>query len=130
MSFLLALVLILGGCVSESVPEGMDRETLLSSGQQVLLLMVEGDYEAIHSLLREDQRAQTSVEDIRKAIEDQLCDAGLYKQIEDRMVTSLTKEGEHYGVAVMYCEFSEEDVLIRAFFDTQMRLVGFALQQD
>ena len=107
----------------------MEREKLLSEGQWVLLRMLDGDYEAIHQKMREDQRTQVTVDDIRAKVLEQFEDAGVYKQIEDRMTTGQTIQGEQYGVAVLYCEFSEEDVLVRLFFDAQMELVGFTLQQ-
>lgn len=124
------LAMLLTACRGESLPEGMDREVLLFDAQWVLLRLVEGDYEAVHEKLREDQRAQFTVDDIRNVVSAQLDSAGVYKQIEDRMVTTQTIEGEQYGIAVLYCEFSEEDVLVRISYDVNMRLVGFALQQD
>lgn len=130
LTFIAALLVFCTACGGETVPEGMDRETLLSEGQWVLLRLVEGDYEAVYDKLRVDQRAQITVDDIRDVVEAQLSDAGSYKQIEDRMVTAQTIDGNQYGIAVFYCEFSEEDVLVRISFDLDMRLVGFALQQD
>ena len=127
---LCVLMLALAACSGEALPEGMDEDTLFTAGKDVMLLLVEGEYEAVHELLREDQRAQFTVEDIEKVVSSQLDGAGYYKQIEDHMATGQTIEGQRYGISVLYCEFSEEDVLIRISFDDQMRLVGFALQQD
>ena len=128
LSLLIAFAMT--ACRGEALPEGMDQDALLSAGQEVFLLLVEGEYETVHEMLREDQRAQFTVEDIRSAVTSQLDDAGFYKQIEDRMTTAQTIEGERYGIAVLYCEFSEEDVLVRISFDADLQLVGFALKQD
>ena len=124
------LALTLTGCRSKPLPEGMDADALVTSGREVLLLLVEGEYEAVHEMLREDQRALFTAEDIRDVVTKQLDGAGEYKQIEDHMTTGSTINNERYGIAVFYCDFSEEDVLIRVSFDPQMQLVGFALEQD
>lgn len=125
----MALLLSFTACRGEALPEGMDEGALLTAGQEVLLLLVGGEYETVHGLLREDQRALVNAEKIRKETATQLDDAGVYKQIEDRMTTGQIIKGEHYGVAVLYCEFSEEDVLVRIFFDRDLTLVGFSLDQ-
>lgn len=124
------MLLALTACSGEVLPDGMDEDALFNAGKDVMLLLVEGEYEAVHEMLREDQRAQFTVEDIETVVSSQLDGAGYYKQIEDHMATGQTIEGQRYGISVLYCEFSEEDVLIRISFDEQMRLVGFALKQD
>lgn len=126
----LLLVLALAGCRGSELPAGMDSETLLAAGQDVMLHLVEEEFEAVYEMLREDQRALFTVEDISRVVSSQLSGAGEYKQIEKRMTTGSTIDGERYGIAVFYCDFSEEDVLVRISFDAQMQLVGFSLKQD
>ena len=121
---------MLTACGGNELPKGMDGDTLISAGREVMLLLVEGEYEAVHEMLREDQRALFTAADIREVVERELDGAGIYKQIEDHMTTGSTINNERYGIAVFYCDFSEEDVLIRVSFDAQLQLVGFALEQD
>ncbi len=131
VSLLLVLVLTFTACNRTTpLPDGMNADALIASGREVLLLLVEGEYEAVHERLRADQRAQFTVEDIRTVVTAELDGAGAYKQIEDHMTTGSTINNEQYGVAVFYCEFSDEDVLVRISFDQQLQLVGFALEQD
>ena len=99
------------------------------AGKDVVLLLVGSEYETVHEMLREDLRDQISVEDIRTTVSRQLDGAGVYKQIEDHMATGQVIDGVNYGISVLYCEFSEEDVLIRVSFDKDWNLVGFALDQ-
>ncbi len=127
---LFSLVLTLTACKGKPLPDGMDAEQLFHAGKDVMLLMVEGNYDAIHALLREDQREQITVEQIRETVTAQLNGAGEYKQIDDHMTTGQTIDGVRYGIAVLYCDFSEEDVLVRISFDADMQLVGFSLKQD
>ncbi len=130
VSLFLVLVLTLTGCGGSELPEGMDSDSLIASGREVLLLLVKGEYETVHEMLREDQRDLFTVEDIREVVTAQFNGAGEYKQIDDHMTTGQTIDGERYGIAVFYCDFSEEDVLVRISFDPQLQLVGFALEQD
>lgn len=128
VSLVMSLV-SLTGCKGEALPEGMEEDVLFTAGKDVMLLLVGGDYEAVHEMLREDQREIVGVDDIREVVSSQLNGAGIYKQIEDHMATGQVVNGERYGISVLYCEFSEEDVLIRISFDRDWNLVGFSLDQ-
>ena len=124
------LMLTLTACDGSELPDGMDTDELMAAGQNVVLLLVDEEYEVLYELLREDQRGDVTIEDIRSIISGELDGAGYYKQIEKRMVTGTKDNGVRYGVAMFYCEFSEKDVLIRVCFDEQLRLVGFSLMKD
>ena len=126
----LFLVILLAGCQGKPLPEGMDEDALLQKGQEVLLELVEGDYAAVYGQLREDVAESTSPEDIQSLVLRQLDGAGVYKQIESRMTTGQSSNGESYGVAVMYCQFSKDDVLVRLAFDPQMALIGLEVKKQ
>lgn len=123
------ILMLMVGCKGEPLPAGMDEDALFMAGKDVVLLLVGSEYETVHEMLREDLRDQISVEDIRTTVSRQLDGAGVYKQIEDHMATGQVIDGVNYGISVLYCEFSEEDVLIRVSFDKDWNLVGFALDQ-
>ena len=120
---------LLAGCQGKALPEGMDEDALLEAGKDVMLLVVQGDYEAVLELFRPDVRETIAVEDIQTLALRQLDGAGVYKQIEESMTTGQSGDGENYGIAVLYCQFSEKDVLFRAAFDADMTLVGIDIQQ-
>lgn len=126
---LILLLCSLSGCKGTPLPEGMNEDALFTAGKDVVLLLVGSEFETVHEMLREDLREQISVDDIRTAVSVQLADAGVYKQIEDHMATGGVDNGVRYGISVLYCEFSEEDVLIRVSFDEDWNLVGFSLDQ-
>lgn len=130
VSLLAAVLLMLTACGGNELPEGMDSDALFAAGRDVMLLLVNGEYETVHEMLREDQRALFTAEDIREVVERELDGAGVYKQIDDHMVTGQMIDGQRYGIAVLDCDFSEEDVLVRVSFDAQLQLVGFSLKQD
>lgn len=126
---MVCVLLLMVGCKGEPLPAGMDEEALFTAGKDVVLLLVGGEYETVHGMLREDLREKISVDDIRDKTSLQLADAGVYKQIEDHMATGEVADGVRYGISVLYCEFSEEDVLIRVSFDCDWNLIGFSLDQ-
>ena len=65
LAALLLCLFLLAGCQGKALPSGMGEEALLSGGREVLLLVVNGDYEAVHERLRADQREAVTVEDIQ-----------------------------------------------------------------
>ena len=70
------------------------------------------------------------MEDIRKVVLNNVDGAGVYKQIEDSMTTAQDAEGERLGVAVLYCDYSEDEVLFRVAFDREMNLVGLSVTKQ
>ena len=127
---LFLIILLLAGCQGKPLPPGMDEAALLEKGQEVLLELVGGDYEAVYGRLREDVAAGASAEDIQSLALRQLDGAGVYKQIESRMATGQSSNGESYGVAVLYCQFSKDDVLVRLAFDPDMALIGLEIKKS
>ena len=126
---LVLCLLLLAGCQGKALPTGMDEDALLEAGKDVMLLVVQGDYDAVLAEFRGDVRETLTAEDIQALALSQLDGAGVYKQIEKSMTTGQSSDGESYGVAVLYCAFSEKDVLFRLAFDPDMTLIGMDIQQ-
>lgn len=123
-------LLLLTGCRGSALPAGMEEETLLSAGREVLALLVDGQFEAVHDRLRADQREAVPAEDIRELVDSALDGAGAYREIEDAMTTGQSSDGESYGVAVFYCAFADGEALIRLAFDPDMELIGISVQRQ
>lgn len=126
---LLLSLALLAGCQGGDLPAGMSEEALLEAGKDVMLLVVQGEYEAVQEAFRADVGETLTAQNIQDLALRQLDGAGVYKQIEKAMTTGQSSDGEHYGVAVLYCEFSEKDVLFRLAFDPDMALIGMDIQQ-
>lgn len=126
----LLAALVVTGCSGTSLPDGMTEEALIDAGRQVLLLAVDGNYEAVQEQLREDVRETVTAEDIRSVVLTNVDGAGVYKQIESYMTTGQDADGERLGIAVLYCEYSEDDVLFRIAFDEDMCLVGLSVKKQ
>jgi hypothetical protein len=129
---LLAVLLTfsLTGCSGGDLPSGMEEDELLHVGRQVTVQLMSGEYEEVYDLLRDDQRELTTAEDIQALVLDQTDGAGVYKEIEKTMTTSYSSGGEDFGVAVLYCKFSQKDVLVRLAFDTDYALVGISVKRQ
>lgn len=122
--------LLLCGCQGKPLPAGMDEAELLEAGQEIVLLVAEGDYEAVCAAFREDVAQTLTAADIEELAGRQLEGAGEYRQIESRMTTGQSSNGESYGVAVFYCQFSRDDVLFRVAFDPDMALIGMEIKKQ
>lgn len=122
-------VLLLAGCQGKALPEGMDEDALLETGKNVMLQIVQGEYDTVLSEFRADVRETLAADDIQTLALAQLDGTGVYKQIEKSMTTGQSSDGEDYGVAVLYCQFSEKDVVFRLAFDPDMTLIGIDIQQ-
>lgn len=125
----LLLALLLCGCQGKPLPAGMDEAELLEAGQEIVLLVADEDYDAVRARFREDVAQTLTAADIEELAVRQLEGAGEYRQIESRMTTGQSSNGESYGVAVFYCQFSKDDVLFRVAFDPDMALIGMEIKK-
>ena len=124
------LLLLLCGCKGNPLPAGMEEAALTEAGRAVVLQLVQDDYEAVHESFREDVRKSITADQLRALLLQQTDGAGVYRQIESTMVTGQSSDGEHYGVAVLYCEYSEDDVLFRVAFDKNLELIGLEIRKQ
>lgn len=118
------------GCKGKALPDGMEKEELVAAGLKVVLSVVDGDYETVYSAFREDVRSGTSAQAVQELALTGMDGAGVFRQIDSTMTTGQTVEGNDIGVAVFYCDFTDDDVLFRVSFDEQMQLVGLSVQKQ
>ena len=124
----LILVLALTGCSGKPLPEGMDEETLLDAGREIVTLLNQGDYQGVYDRMRADGREASTVDDVREAMENLLDEVGPYVKENDTLATGQTLDsGEAYGTAVLYCKHEKKNVVYRVAFSTQMELMGFTV---
>lgn len=124
----LLLVLALVGCSGKPLPEGMDEETLLDAGREIVTLLNEGDYQGVYDRMRADGQEASTVDDVREAMENLLDEVGPYVKENDTLATGQTLDsGEEYGTAVFYCKHEKKNVVYRVAFSTEMELMGFTV---
>ena len=125
---LVLLCLLLTGCGrGNPLPDGMEEESVIAAGIEVVKLAGEGEYEAVWSRFREDVREGLTAEEIQNLVEDAAEGCGDYVQVEDSMATGQESDGESYGVAVIYARYSDGDLLYRVAFDPSMALIGLSV---
>lgn len=120
------------GCKTSGnpLPEGMEEETVLAQGREVVTLLNQGDYETVHDQMRSDAQQASSQEDIQRYMETVLDEAGAYERETEAMATGQTLDstGEEYGTAVFYCKHEKKDVLYRIAYDQSMELMGLEIK--
>ena len=89
------LVLLAGCKVSGNpLPEGMEEETVLEQGREVVAMLNGGEWQEVYSLLRADARETSSPEAIQSYMEERLDKAGAYKLETEAMATGQKKHEE------------------------------------
>lgn len=127
-ALVLVLVTLLAGCSGTPLPEGMEEETVLDAGREIVALLNAGDYQAVYDRMRADGQEASTVDDIREAVENLLDEVGPYVKENDTMATGQTLDsGEEYGTAVLYCKHEKKNAVYRIAFSTQMELMGFTM---
>ena len=126
---LAVLALLLCACQGKPLPAGMDEETLIQHGREVVILLTSEDYAAVHDLMRADVASSVTPETIQSLVIQQTGNAGTYKEIDSAMATGQSSDGESYGVAVLYCKYEKKNVLFRLAFDTNYELIGMEVKK-
>lgn len=127
---LLLCILVLTGCAAQALPEGMEEDTVIRAGQEIVNLLVDGEYEEVAGRFREDVAASITADTVESLMEDTVIGLGIYEGRIDAMATGRTVDGVDYGEAVILCEYKEDDVLFRIAFDTEMNLVGMEISKQ
>ena len=128
----LSALFLLAGCKvsGNPLPEGMEEETVLERGREVVALLNSGDYQAVYDLLREDARETSSPEAIQSYMEERLDKAGAYKSEDEAMATGqkIKDTGEEYGTAVLYCKHEKKSMIYRIAYSADMELMGIEIK--
>lgn len=132
LALALGLLLTLSGCKvsGNPLPEGMEEETVLSEGREVVALLNSEGWQEVYDLLRSDAKETSSPEAIQSYMAQRLDKAGTYKSEDEAMATGqkLKDTGEEYGTAVLYCKHEKKSVIYRVAYSTDMELMGIEIK--
>ena len=124
----LAALLLLAGCKvsGNPLPDGMEEDSVLEQGREIVSLLNAEDYQEVYDRLRADAQATSSPEGIQSYMEERLNKAGTYQRETEAMTTGqkLKDTGEEYGTAVFYCKHEKKKVMYRVAYSTSMELMG------
>ena len=131
LMLVLVCALMLTGCKSEPLPEGMDENTLLQEAEQVREDLTAGEYQQVVDTFRTDMKEQFGVtvqmvEDVMATVSE----AGAYVRTTDTATAGGKDENfdEPYGLAVLYCKHEKKDVIYEFSFDTSYQLIGLSVR--
>ena len=124
---LLLCIVVLTGCQGKPLPEGMEEETVLDAGREVVISLVRGEYDAVAEAFRED--ISVTEDQLRTLLETAAAKAGAYKEIDDAMATGRESDGEDFAVAVVLAKYEKRRVLFEVAFDPDMALIGLRIEK-
>ncbi len=132
MLAVLGALLLLSGCKvsGNPLPEGMEEETVLEQGREVVAMLNGGEWQEVYDLLRSDARETSSPETIQSYMEERLEKAKAYVKETEAMATGqkLKDTGEEYGTAVIYCKHEKKSVMYRVAYSVDMELMGIEVK--
>lgn len=121
-------LLLLSACrvSGNPLPEGMEEETVLEQGREIVALLNEGDWQEVYDRLRSDAQETSSPEAIQSYMEERLEKAKAYVKETEAMTTGqkLKNTGEEYGTAVIYCKHEKKSIMYRVAYSVDMELMG------
>ena len=121
-------LLLLSGCrvSGNPLPEGMEEDTVLEQGREIVALLNGGDWQEVYDRLRSDARETSSPETIQSYMEERLEKAKAYVKETEAMTTGqkLKDTGEEYGTAVIYCKHEKKSIMYRVAYSVDMELMG------
>ena len=124
----LSTLLLLSGCKvsGNPLPEGMEEETVLEQGREVVAMLNGGEWQEVYDLLRPDAQETSSPETIQSYMEERLEKAKAYVKETEAMATGqkLKDTGEEYGTAVLYCKHEKKSIMYRVAYSVDMELMG------
>ena len=108
----LAALFLLSGCKvsGNPLPEGMEGDTVLEQGREIVALLNGGDWQEVY----------------QSYMEERLEKAGAFKEEDEAFATGqkIKETGEEYGTAVLYCKHEKKSVMYRIAYSTGMELMG------
>lgn len=121
-------LLLLSGCrvSGNPLPEGMEEDTVLEQGREVVALLNSGGWQEVYDRLRSDAQETSSPETIQSYMEERLEKAKAYVKETEAMTTGqkLKDTGEEYGTAVIYCKHEKKSIMYRVAYSVDMELMG------
>lgn len=133
------LSVLLTGCVTNKpvpLPDGMEEETVVAAGEEVLELLLAEKYEEVAALFREDIRTQPGKEItgdiVKQLVEEQILpeESGVFSKVIDSYAEGVKDAAEPHGVAVIHTQYSKDKVGFGIAFDLEMNLIGLSVATD
>ena len=122
--------MIFSGCQGKALPEGMEEDVVLSSGEDIVDLLIAEDFDQVYERLREDIQAGTSVDDIEELMDKASDGLGEFDEVTDTLVTGVRNADVPHAIAVIRCKYEKKSIVFRVAFDTEMELIGLEIKRS
>lgn len=131
LPLLAALCLLLTACTvkGNTLPDGMDEDTLRLAGLTVMNELCSGEYESVYDALREDVREAATAEEIGALMASAREGLGEAGEVTDTLVTGVTDADEQHAIVVIRRKFDKKSIYFRVAFDTDMQLIGLEIKK-
>ena len=127
---------LLSGCGSTPIPDGMDEQELLVSGNQVFELLMEDQFDQVQGLLREDivQRLEITPEKIQKQMDVDEQEYGRLKKVKETWTVGVPEDEEaqieEHAIVWFECEYQEQRLVYGFSFDIDLNLIGMSVNRE
>ena len=131
--FALSLVFTLCACSSTStisVPDGLDKNTLILSGEAVVTKLNRGEYNTVQEMFREDVAASLSEGAVEDMVTEYFDGAGEFEKFSstEAFGKTDTASGEEYAVVMVVAKYDDDKLTFHVGFDTNMQLIGLSVE--
>jgi hypothetical protein len=118
-ALVLGLSVLLVGCQTAALPDGMTKEDSISKAEEVVTLLNQADYAGVEAICDDTMKAAASGDDLKAALADTISALGAFKSFDQEDVSS----AKGYAVAVLKCSYENGSATYTISLD-QDYLVG------
>lgn len=129
-SLFLSLLIFLGACSSNVIPNGFDEEQLTNQAKRVIEYLQNAQYEEVLDLMREDVREMLPIETLQEVAETKYSAVGTFEKYTQVAITDTKdpKSSEVYAVVIIVVEYSEGKGTYTLTFDKDLSCVGLYIK--
>jgi len=126
-----AAILSMAGC-TYGFPDGYDKEECIKKCEEIIGVVNTKDYEAIHSMIREDLQDNVSAKDFEDAWGKKLNALGAFKKFGNPVLSGETdfETGEDFAMIAYYCYYEKGEAVYTIYFDSDMEMTSIAMKLD
>lgn len=129
-SLLLSLLIFLGACSSNTIPDGFDEEQLTNQAKQIIEHLQNAQYEEVLNLMREDVREMLPNETLQEVTETKFSAVGTFEKYTQVAITDTKdpKSSDVYAVVIIVVEYTEGKGTYTLTFDKDLSCVGLYIK--
>lgn len=130
LTLCLIMLLSLTACGGSKLSEEYDEQAVLAKAEELVMTANTLDYEAVHSMLREDLLPALTAQQLESSWGPFLEAAGAFVEITSRTAVTQKSQStdENYAVAVLVCKYENANLTYTISMDVNLDIVGMYLK--